>query len=111
MPKKIGHWIRLVWKKCPLSKAPHGPWPCKPYGIPRPYGPLKTSNRVGTLESWIDVGQGITLGPGKFVKNNKRRAWSKCANLCYKKPIKLENICRPRKKFQNLINVEPLIRL
>ena len=70
-----------------------------------------------TLESWIDVGQGITVGPGKFAKKNKRRAlnksraWTKCANLCNKKPIKLENICRPWEKFQNLINVGPLIRL
>ena len=70
-----------------------------------------------TLESGIDVGQGITVGPGKFVKKNKHsalnkhRAWTKCAKLCYKKPIKLENISRPWKKFQNLINVGPLIRL
>ena len=27
-----------------------------------------------TLESGIDVGQGITVGPGKFVKTNKCRA-------------------------------------
>ena len=53
-----------------------------------------------TLESGIDVGQGITVGPGKFVKKNKRRALNKrraqpkCANLCNKKPIKLENFCR-----------------
>ena len=50
-----------------------------------------------TLESGIDVGQGINVGPGKFVKKNKRRALNKhraCANLCYKKPIKLEKICR-----------------
>ena len=73
-------------------------------------------NRV-TLESGIDVGQGITIGPGKIMKKNKRRAlnkrraWTKCANLCYKKPIKLENIHRPWEKFQNLINVGPLIRL
>ena len=20
MPKKIGHWVGLVWKKCPVSK-------------------------------------------------------------------------------------------
>ena len=70
-----------------------------------------------SLESGIDIGQGINVGPGKFVKKskrgalNKRRAWTKCAKLCYKKPIKLENICRPWKKFQNLINVGPLIRL
>ena len=70
-----------------------------------------------TLESWIDVGQGINVGPGKFVKKNKRRAlnkrraWTKCAKLCYKKPIKLENICGPWKKVQNLINVGPLMRL
>ena len=30
-----------------------------------------------TLESGIDVGQGITVGPGKFVKKNKRRAFDK----------------------------------
>ena len=30
--------------------------------------------RVHTLESGIDVGQGIILGPGKFVKKNKCRA-------------------------------------
>ena len=27
-----------------------------------------------TLESGIDVGQGITVGPGKLGKKNKRRA-------------------------------------
>ena len=42
---------------------------------------------------------------------NKRRARIKCANLCNKKPIKLETLCRPWSKFQNLINVGPLIRL
>ena len=26
---------------------------------------------------------------------NKHRAWTKCANLCNKKAIKLENFCRP----------------
>ena len=68
---------------------------------------------LSTLESGIDVGQGINEGPGKFVKNNKHRAlnkcraWTKCAKLCCKKPIKLENICRPSKKFQILINVGP----
>ena len=30
-----------------------------------------------TLESGIDVGQGITIGPGKFVKKNKRRVLNK----------------------------------
>ena len=34
-----------------------------------------------------------------------------CANLCHKKPIKLENICRPWGKFQNLLNAGPLIKL
>jgi len=29
---------------------------------------------LGTLESVIDVGQGISVGPGKFDKKNKRRA-------------------------------------
>ena len=31
-----------------------------------------------TLESGIDVGQGITIGPGKFVKKNKHRAMNNC---------------------------------
>ena len=30
-----------------------------------------------TLESGIDVGQGITVEPRKFVKKNKRRALNK----------------------------------
>ena len=30
-----------------------------------------------TLESGIDVGQGITVGPGKFGKKNKRRDLNK----------------------------------
>ena len=30
-----------------------------------------------TLDSEIDVGQGITVEPGKFVKKNKRRALNK----------------------------------
>ena len=29
---------------------------------------------LNTLESVIDVGQGISVGPGKFDKKNKRRA-------------------------------------
>ena len=31
----------------------------------------------GTLESVIDVGQGISIGPGRFGKNSKRRALNK----------------------------------
>jgi hypothetical protein len=40
-----------------------------------------TITKVFTLESGIDVGQGINIGPGKFGKNlkggtgNKFRAW------------------------------------
>ena len=30
-----------------------------------------------TLESVIDVGQGISVGPGRFGKKNKGRAWNK----------------------------------
>ena len=30
-----------------------------------------------TLESGIDVGQGLIVGPGKFAKKNKRRALNK----------------------------------
>ena len=32
---------------------------------------------ICTLESGIDVGQGISVGPGKFAKKNKRRALNK----------------------------------
>ena len=32
------------------------------------------ANTLITLASGIDVGQGINVGPGKFGKNNKRRA-------------------------------------
>ena len=28
-----------------------------------------------TLESVIDIGQEISVGPGRFGKKNKRRAW------------------------------------
>ena len=78
---------------------------------------LRLNDFHNTLVSGIDVGQGINVGPGKFVKKNKRRALNKrractkCASLCYKKPIKFENICRTWEKFQNLISVGPLIRL
>ena len=36
-----------------------------------------------TLESVIDVGQGISVGPGKFDRKNKRRALNTHA-LCSK---------------------------
>ena len=34
-------------------------------------------NMIPTLESGIEVGQGINVRPGKFGKNNKRRALNK----------------------------------
>ena len=39
-------------------------------------GMLKVDKEISmrTLESLIDVGQVINVGPGKFVKKNKRRA-------------------------------------
>ena len=61
-----------------------------------------------TLESGIDLGQGINVGPGRFVKKNKNRAWNisrawtKCAKLCYKKTSKY---LQAMEKFQSLINV------
>ena len=33
--------------------------------------------RTATLDSGIDVGQGINVGPGTFGKKNKRRALDK----------------------------------
>ena len=38
---------------------------------------LQSNKDVHTLESGIDIGQGIRVGPGKFVKKNKRRALNK----------------------------------
>jgi hypothetical protein len=40
---------------------------------------LKAINakKAATLESVIDVGQGISIRPGRFGKNNKRRALNK----------------------------------
>ena len=32
------------------------------------------STILPTLASEIDIGQGINIGPGEFVKKNKRRA-------------------------------------
>ena len=42
-------------------------------------GPLKDLNdsKLIVYESGIDVGQGISIEPGKFGKNNKRRALNK----------------------------------
>ena len=42
-------------------------------------GKYTTQNKLysPTLESEIDIGQGINIGPGKFVKKNKRRAFNK----------------------------------
>ena len=36
-----------------------------------------SQNASTTLESVIDVGQGISVGPGRFGKKNKRRALNK----------------------------------
>ena len=52
----------------------------------------------GTLESGIDVGQGITVGPGKFIKKNKRRA---LINVGHEQNVQI----------QNLMNVGPVIRM
>jgi hypothetical protein len=59
-----------------------------------------------TLESGIDVGQGINGGSGKFYKKNKcralnkRRAWKICQKGL-NKHRKLENMHSPKKKFHN----------
>ena len=37
----------------------------------------KEKENTCTLESVIDVGQGISVGPGKLNKKNKRRALNK----------------------------------
>ena len=38
---------------------------------------MHENSALATLESGIDVGHGITVGPGKFVKKNKRRTLNK----------------------------------
>ena len=43
---------------------------------PRGYSQI-TLTRQGTLESGIDVGHGVNIGPGKFAKKDKRRALNK----------------------------------
>ena len=40
-------------------------------------GEARPSPILAALESRIDIGQGISIGPGKFVKKNKRRALNK----------------------------------
>ena len=55
-----------------------------------------------TLESIIDVGQGINVEQGKIDKKNKYSAL-----IMHRK---LENIHSPWKQFQHLISVGPLIR-
>ena len=39
---------------------------------------MEMERRKYTLESGIDIGHGINVGPGKFYKNNKLRALNKC---------------------------------
>jgi hypothetical protein len=49
---------------------------------------LQTIFRIaGTLESGIDVGQGINVGPGKLGEKNKRRALN-THELCSEYPSK-----------------------
>ena len=54
----------------------------------------------------IDIGQGINVGPGKFGKQNKRRAWkirlNKMCKNCAEKKIKLKNIRSPWRKINTL---------
>ena len=38
---------------------------------------LNAKFELSTLESGMDVGQGISVGPGKFIKKNKCRALNK----------------------------------
>ena len=38
-----------------------------------------------TLESVIDVGQGINVGPGKFIKKNKHKALKKMCKVMLQK--------------------------
>ena len=62
----------LTWEKSHLLLSTMA-------GIARfcPKTRLPIASYNSTLESGIDVGQGITVGPGKFVKKNKHRALNK----------------------------------
>ena len=42
--------------------------------VPYTQKPNRVEQGACTLESVIDVGQGISVGPGKFDKKNKGRA-------------------------------------
>ena len=61
-------------------------------------------NHTYTLESVIDVGQGISIGPGRFVKKNKRRAcriWEKKITVGQEKIDKKNKF--DQKKFSKLM--------
>ena len=71
MPKKIRHWIGLVWKKCPVSRHPT---------------PLGASiNEVGNWEGGVKIGQNgrrivlktANIGEevSKIRRNCQRRLW------------------------------------
>ena len=61
-----------------------------------------------TLESTIDVGQGISLGSERFVKNNKRRAWKtwkKGIPVGRKKLTDFVQTCMGKKSYYKEITV------
>ena len=64
-----------------------------------------TEDISSTLKSGIDVGQGITVGPGKFVKKNKHRALNigheqNVQIYVTKKPLNLKISVDPGKNFK-----------
>ena len=88
MAKELQHLLTSKFFVRPISIIAHGH--CKLHMLIRYHsrffvlvGHETTYEAIGnyhfftTLESGIDVGQGITIGPGKFVKKNKRRALNK----------------------------------
>ena len=60
-----------------------------------------------TLESRIDIGQGISVGHGRFGKKNKRRAWKIGNENSQQNTLKTENIRSPWNEVQNFINLGP----
>ena len=54
-----------------------------------------------TLDSGIDVGQGINVGPGKFVKMNKHRALNLYLHIAQKRTFPLSNMAVGPGKIQN----------
>ena len=66
-----------------------------------------TITSAKTLDSSIDVGQGISIGPDKFSKKNKHMALNKYLHIKKKSALPLFNKAVGPGKKSKMINVEP----